>query len=172
MAAEQNSTKWYRGSVKLTPASTGIVQIYDPKTKSFISHPESTKDSPTVYVDGPFAYFLSTVNVDRLEPAFRIAPLVRSIPPEAPACDIVIVRPLRDPSVSDNTVEARTAYVPKTWKILMSAYQDGAHIDLFYNETGELSSDAGGVTAVEYFRCSGWEWAPVRYSSACDPHRY
>jgi len=156
IAAQQNSTKWYKSSVKLFPSlSTGNVQIYHRSSKSFIPLDEST-----VHLDGPFVYFLSTVNVDRLEPAFRIAPLVRAIPPDGPVCDIVILRPLRDPSLSTDTPEAREAFVAKTWKVLTDAYQDGAHVDLAYTDTGEITSDAQGPSVIEYYRCGGWEWAP------------
>ncbi|TFK36867.1 hypothetical protein BDQ12DRAFT_228430 [Crucibulum laeve] len=162
VAARNNSTKWYTSSVKLLPApSIGVVEIYDPTTKTFIPHAESVLDDPIVDVEGPFAYFLSTVNVDRLEPQFRITPLSRTIPPSEATCDIIILRPLRDPSNDwDESPEAREAFVAKLWLVLGGAYSNGAHIDLRYNEEGEIVTEGDGPTVVEYVRCGGWEWSP------------
>ncbi|KAF9532441.1 ATP-NAD kinase-like domain-containing protein [Crepidotus variabilis] len=157
IAAQQNSTKWYKSVVKLSATASSPVQVYDSISNSFINHPDA---NPDLTLQGPFVYFLSTFNVDRLEPAFRIAPLMRSIPPTGPSCDVVIVRPLRDPSITSDTPEARAAFQAKTWKILTEAYQDGAHVRLKYNHSGELSEDGEGITAVEYLRCGGWEWIP------------
>ncbi|PPQ74172.1 hypothetical protein CVT26_006754 [Gymnopilus dilepis] len=161
IAAEQNSTKWYRARAKLLPApSSANVQIYDPQSNAFVPHPGSTNDDPTVTLDGPFVYFLSTVNVDRLEPQFRISPLARRIPPPPSTCDIVVLRPLRDPAVKEDTPEARSAYVAKIWKVLGGAYQDGAHVRFTYNTDGKIVDDAKGLPVIEYFRCGGWEWYP------------
>jgi hypothetical protein len=64
VAAERNGEKWYKSWVKLLPAvATEVVQIYDPATKTFVDHPESDDDDVIVELDGPFAYFLATVNV-------------------------------------------------------------------------------------------------------------
>jgi len=162
VAAQNNSTKWYNSFVKLLPSpSARVVQVYDPSTQDFVDHPESDEYDPIVDLDGPFAYFLSTVNVDRLEPAFRITPLASKIPPAEPAFDVVIVRPMRDPSISWDTPEARVNFVAKMWTVLGSAYTNGTHINLRYAANGEIVSDGGGPTVVEYMRCGGWEWIPV-----------
>ncbi|KAF7338525.1 Sphingoid long chain base kinase 4 [Mycena venus] len=162
VAAQQNSTKWYNSWVKLLPAAgTEVVQIYDPSSKTFVDHPESHSDDPIVDMYGPFAYFLGTVNVDRLEPAFMISPLMSRIPPIGAACDLVVVRPFRSPSVSADKTETREAFVPILWKILGDAYHQGSHIDLRYNEKGEVTTEGDGPTVVEYIRCGGWEWIPV-----------
>ncbi|KAJ6611763.1 ATP-NAD kinase-like domain-containing protein [Mycena sp. CBHHK59/15] len=161
VAAERNSTKWYSSWVKLLPAaSTEVVQIYDPSIKTFVDHPESDDDDPIVDLDGPFAYFLATVNVDRLEPAFMITPLMSRMPPSEAACDVVIVRPFRSPTVFNNTPEARAAFVSTLWKVLGAAYRKGSHIDLKYDEKGEVTTDGDGPSVVEYIRCGGWEWIP------------
>lgn len=163
-AAELNSKRWYSSFVKLLPASaTGVVQIYDPSAKAFIPHPESYEDDPIVDLDGPFAYFLSTVNVDRLEPAFCITPLTSRLPSSSKEAtvDIVIVRPLRDPSLSLDTPEARAAYVEKLWAVMGGAYRSGSHVDLRYDINGKIVSEGDGLTVVEYIRCGGWEWIPV-----------
>lgn len=90
IAAESNSTKWYNSYVKLLPEdNSGVVQMYDPSTKTFVEHPESDVDDPIVDLSGPFSYFLSVVNVDRLEPAFRITPLVKDIPPSGTSVRIL-----------------------------------------------------------------------------------
>jgi hypothetical protein len=165
VAAQNNITKWYTSYVKLLPVpSVGVVQIYDPSKKEFISHDESHPDDPIVDVDGPFAYFLSTVNVDRLEPAFRITPLHSTIPPTAASVDIVMMRPLRDPSLNWGTPgerrDARQAFAQKATTVLQGAYKDGIHIDMRYGKNGEIELDGVGPTIVEYVRCGGWEWTP------------
>lgn len=177
-AAQDNISKWYEASAKLLPiAALGVVQIYNPGTKQFETHEdleEEDEDSETGIVDlfGPFAYFLSVFNVDRLEPAFRIAPLMTDLRPAEGhfCCDVVVVRPNRDPSFSVDSPEARQAFVPKITSVLQAAYQNGTHVDLRYNEAGEIVSGGDGPSVIEYLRCGGWEWSPVcilRYGVAC-----
>ncbi|KAJ3728941.1 hypothetical protein C8R42DRAFT_601357 [Lentinula raphanica] len=161
VAAQQNSTKWYNSSAKILPvASLGVVQLYDPDSKDFVSHPDSDEDDPFVDVYGPFAYFVATVNVDRLEPAFRITPLAKDIIPSEATCDLVVVRPFSDPTVSMDTPESREAFAAKLWDILKGAYENGNHINLRYDEEGNLTTAGDGPFAVEYIRCGGWEWIP------------
>ncbi|KAJ7135042.1 hypothetical protein C8R43DRAFT_1072936 [Mycena crocata] len=162
-AAEQNGNKWYNSWVKLLPAAGAqVVQIYDLSTKTFVDHPESDDDDDFIVdMGGPFAYFLATVNVDRLEPAFMISPLASRIPPTEAVCDVVIVRPFRSPAVSVDTPETREAFVQNLYKILGAAYRNGSHIDLRYDDNGEITSEGDGPSVVEYIRCGGWEWIPV-----------
>ncbi|KAJ7489967.1 ATP-NAD kinase-like domain-containing protein [Mycena galericulata] len=161
VAAEQNSKTWYNSWVKLLPAPVAeVVQIYDPSTKSFVDHPESDEEDPIVDMYGPFSYFLATVNVDRLEPAFMISPLASRIPPTEAVCDLVVVRPYRSPKVSTDTPDTRDAFVPTLWKVLGAAYHNGSHVDLKYNEKGEITTEGDGPSVVEYIRCGGWEWIP------------
>ncbi|KAI6109924.1 ATP-NAD kinase-like domain-containing protein [Pisolithus sp. B1] len=155
VAAQQNKTRWYRSRVKLSPVpSTGAVQVYDPDTNALVPHKGSLE------LSGPFVYFLSTVNVDRLEPAFRIAPQFSAEPPEDASLDVVIVRPQRDPTFTSDTPQTREAFATKAFTVLIAAYQDGNHIRLRYKENGDISADNDGPTVVEYFRCGGWEWIP------------
>ncbi|PPQ90125.1 hypothetical protein CVT25_012294 [Psilocybe cyanescens] len=161
IAAEQNSTKWYKSRANILPIpSRGLVEIYDPKSNKFIPHPDSTTDSPALELHGPFTYFLSTVNIDRLEPQFRISPLARAIPPPPATCDIVVLRPLRDPSIAQDDEQSRVSYVPKVWKVLGGAYQDGAHIQFTYAANGEIETAGDGPPVIEYYRAGGWEWVP------------
>ncbi|KAJ3922161.1 P-loop containing nucleoside triphosphate hydrolase protein [Lentinula edodes] len=162
IAAKQNSNKWYNGYAKLLPvASLGVVQLYDPDAKEFISHPDADEDNPVVDLYGPFAYFLSTVNVDRLEPAFRITPLAKDIPSANDAsCDLVAIRPFSNPVVSIDTPEARDNFVSKLWDTLQAAYQNGNHVNLRYDEEGKVTTEGEGPFVVEYVRCGGWEWIP------------
>ena len=162
IAAQQNSTKWYKSRLNILPASSqGLVQIYDPQTKSFVNHPSSTPDNPLVCLEGPFIYFLSTVNVDRLEPAFRITPLTRTFPPSSSSCDIVIIRPLQSPSIAEDSIEARAGFAEAIWTVLGATYQDGLHIQMRYSNDGQIVTEGDGPSVVEYIRCSGWEWIPV-----------
>jgi len=156
IAAQLNITKWYKSGLNLL----GHVQIYDARTETFVNHPHSTLDNPLVHLEGPFLYFLSTVNVDRLEPAFRITPLIRTLPSSSPSCDIVIIRPLQSPSIVEDSLEARASFVEKIWAVLEAAYQDGLHIQMRYNNDGKVVLGGDGPAVVEYIRCNGWEWIP------------
>ncbi|CAK5279532.1 unnamed protein product [Mycena citricolor] len=178
VAAQKNCPIWYQSSVKLLPApGADVVQIYDPEVKSFVAHPESDPDDDTIVeMEGPFSYFLATVNVgtyflhalpsathvlsDRLEPAFMITPLASKIPASEAVCDVVILRPMRSPVFSADTPEARAAFVSILGPVFGGAYQGGSHIDLRYNEKGEATIEGDGPTVIEYIRCGGWEWVP------------
>lgn len=162
VAAQNSITKWYNGYAKLLPVpGVGVVQIYDPAKKEFVTHDESDSDDPIVDCNGPFVYFLSTVNVDRLEPAFRITPLHTTIPVTAASLDIVMVRPLRDLSLGGDSPEARLVFVKKITAVLQGAYNNGSHVEMRYGINGEIRSDGDGPPVVEYIRCGGWEWIPV-----------
>ncbi|KZT28636.1 hypothetical protein NEOLEDRAFT_1154512 [Neolentinus lepideus HHB14362 ss-1] len=157
VAAHQNITRWYNASVVLRPPKPdGSVQVYDPATKSLIPYGKDAK------LQGPFAYFLSTVNVDRLEPLFRITPLFSSIPPppSTPSLDIAILRPLRDPAVSSAAQDDREIFAQKAGRVLGEAYNNGAHVNLRYAEDRQPVTDGDGEAVVEYFRCGGFEWIP------------
>jgi len=159
-AAQRNITKWYEAQARLLPVpGGGKVQRYDPEKKEFVGVEEGEEGTT---FDEPFAYFLSTVNVDRLEPAFRIAPLSRSLPaPQAtPAMDVLFIRPKRDPAFTKDLTAARAAFPGKAMKVMQGAYQDGKHVGLRYDAEGEMVEDGEGKTVVEYFRCGGWEWTP------------
>lgn len=107
MAAEQNIANLYYARVQLLPipaptppelSSSDAVpplQLYDPTSDKFVPHPSLAPDNPGAHaaLGGPFAYFLSTVNVDRLEPAFRITPLAASHAPPPSSMDLLIIRP-------------------------------------------------------------------------------
>lgn len=137
------------------------MQIYDPASRGFVDHGESTEENPIVKLEGPFMYFISAVNVDRLEPEFRITPLARTLPSRDATCDMVIVRPLRDPSIDADNEQARERYVDKIWKVMKGAYADGTHVNLRYDGKGEVTDEGDGIPVVEYVRCGGWEWIPV-----------
>ncbi|KAJ2936685.1 hypothetical protein H1R20_g409, partial [Candolleomyces eurysporus] len=159
IAAQQNSTKWFKARVRLLPTlrNNTAPEIYDSGSKSFVP---ASVEGGIVELQGPFAYFLSTINVDRLEPTFRITPLSHSIPPPPNTCDIVVIRPLRDPTLSEDDAAAREQFVAKTWAAMMAAYQEGAHVDLRYDEKGAIAPGGQGENLIEYYRCGGWEWHP------------
>ncbi|KAH9174251.1 hypothetical protein EDB89DRAFT_1954009 [Lactarius sanguifluus] len=151
IAAAQNATTWYRARARLLEP----VQRYDVASGAFVTLAEEQQE-----LLGPFAYFLSTVNVDRLEQHFRIAPLQRSLPPPhgTQTMDVLIIRPLRDPSLEGKDGEAeREGFKDRIWGALGGAYQDGAHVHARYaNPDGKKD----GPVVVEYFRVGGWEWIP------------
>lgn len=160
VAARNNITQWYSSHVKLLPTpSARLVEIYDPDQKTFVTH-EDSDDHGIVDVYGPFAYFLSTVNVDRLEPAFRITPLASEFVSSEVSLDIIMIRPCRDPTFVMDTIEARHVFAEKSTAVLTAAYQDGDHINLRYTDDGKITSEGAGPTVVEYIRCGGWEWIP------------
>lgn len=165
-AAMQNIVNWYHASVKLFPVpGEGVVKVYDPSVGGLVQHPLSSEDDPIVDLAGPFAYFLSTVNVDRLEPAFRITPLGRKKDEgkEGRATmEVVIVRPLRDSTCSLDSMDTRAAFAAKTMETMGGAYKDGAHLQMRYAKDGSIVTEGDGETVVEYIRCGGWEWEPVR----------
>jgi hypothetical protein len=168
VAAKQNITKWYASHVKLLPTpSSGIVYIYDPEKGDFVPSGHSNENGSALGVHGPFAYFLSTVNVDRLEPEFRINPMISRTPPTDASMDVVMVRPQRDPTFTLDTPEARGRFAEKIVAVLTTAYQDGVHISLRYSADGDITQSGNGNTVVECFRCGGWEWIPVRCFCFC-----
>ncbi|PPQ98821.1 hypothetical protein CVT24_003375 [Panaeolus cyanescens] len=161
VAAQKNSTVWYYSQVKLHPCqSSGKVEIYNPDSNAF-SPLESHGGSKEVIMEGPFVYFTATTNVDRLESTFRVLPLMRSLPPPSPTCDIAVVRPLRCSAMKQDTEHFRTEFAAQTWKVLHGAYEDGAHVRYRYEANGEITNEGNGQNVVEYVRCGGWEWIPM-----------
>jgi hypothetical protein len=168
LAAAQNATTWYRARARLLPP----VQRYEVASGAFVSiTPDSVANNnygdESLSLPGPFAYFLSTVNVDRLEPFFRIMPLQSALPPprDAQTMDVLVVRPLRDPSLEGKSGEGeRERFKERLWSVLMKAGQDGAHIHARYDSDTQ-GGKMDGQPVVEYFRVAGWEWIPVSFSS-------
>jgi Diacylglycerol kinase catalytic domain len=162
LAAAQNATTWYRARARLLAP----VQRYDVASGTFVSvTPDgaNSDDDELLSLPGPFAYFLSTVNVDRLEPFFRIAPLQRALPPppDAQTMDVLAVRPLRDASLGGKSGDGeRERFKEILWDMHGGAYRDGTHIHTRYN-TDALGRKIDGQPVVEYFRVGGWEWIPV-----------
>ncbi|TCD62610.1 hypothetical protein EIP91_006624 [Steccherinum ochraceum] len=155
LAAAQNIARWYNGRVKLYPSAGSAVQLYNPVLKEF--QPVNTGEEGLL-LPGPFAYFLSTVNVDRLESAFRITPL-HSPGTAGQTLDVVILRPKRDKAIVDDGEGSKQAFSQRTMEVLMAAYQKGAHVDIKYGEDNlQAGDDHQGI--LEYFRCGRWEWIP------------
>jgi hypothetical protein len=151
MAAMENITRWYDAKAVLR----GRVQRYHVTSQSFVDLQSNYSDGG-VDLDGPFSYFLSTSTVDRLEAKFVIMPLQKRLPPSTDdSLDIIVVRPLRDPTISDSSEESRGRFVQTIGQALKEAYNDGAHVDLRYP-----SEDGLGEEIVEYYRCQGWDWIP------------
>ncbi|KAH8924617.1 hypothetical protein BT69DRAFT_1332850 [Atractiella rhizophila] len=142
-AAMQNWGRFYSGSIQLL----GEARIWEGDWRP-LSSEEKT-------INGPFVYATSVL-VDRLEPAFVIAPLRKREEDEG-TLDLIVMRP----SISRNIqqlleVEKKEEAGKKYGEILMGvfgkAYEGGKHIDITLPEEG--------TRVVEYFRAEGWEWIP------------
>lgn len=158
-AAKQNLDKWSHATVKLKSSSEGTpILLYDPSSDEFT---ECASDEHAI--SGPFAYFLSTLNVDRLEAGFVITPLASKIKPNSDTMDIVIILPLRSPQVSGDTSEDRQKFTQLLMGS-MGAARSATHTRIRYpkdaSSVGGLSEDADGPLVVQYYRCAGWEWVP------------
>jgi len=155
IAAMQNITRWSSATLQLPDGYS----VYNPVTHSF----EKIVSSSSTTLEGPFAYFLSTVNVDRLELAFNITPLASTLPAMEPGFEIVVVRPVKDPSINGTDDAARQAFAAKSGALLMAAYQQGAHIKLRYGNDGQPVGfeDSEGEFLVEYLRAPSWVWVPA-----------
>jgi hypothetical protein len=164
IAAGQSITQWSQARLIVKHPH----EIYDPVTTSF-KQGIVTGDSEGIA--GPFAYFLTTTNVDRLEQEFRITPLATSIPitSEDGWMDVVIIRPSRDPSIGKDGLQSqdeaiRQKFSATTMQVLWSAYKDGSHVSLGYDASGKVidTAERGEKAVVEYLRVKKWEWIPVR----------
>jgi len=91
---------------------------------------------------------------------FRITPLAKDITPSEATCDVMLIKPFSSPTVSMDTEETRQAFVATSTAVLQAVYQNGTHINLRYNENGEVTTEGDGPLIVEYVRCGGWEWIP------------
>jgi hypothetical protein len=157
VAAGENIHKWSNARVELLPISSrDPVLKYDPAQKHLVPCSEER----SVSLDGPFFYFLSTINVDRLEPQFVITPLAKTSPPGSEgAFDVVVVRPARKPKYGGNTDEERAALAQVAMEWFGQVYRGGEHIHYTY----PAENGADPVYMTEYFRVGGWNWRPEVY---------
>ena len=169
VAAQQNIDRWYEADVVFYPPENDTVAIYDQQKQTFLPFKGGlNEDAGSVTMTGPFAYFLSTVNVDRLESQFVISPLQRKLD-NSKAMFVTVIRPLRDPSGSNDAelnVDRHSKFAAKLMSVLTAAYQAGKHIDLHYDADGLVKSEHGtsiGPAVVEYIRCGGWRWVSVSF---------
>jgi hypothetical protein len=161
LAAQANIARWYAADVALLPLpaplpGTGTAVLrYTPGG--------ALAPAQDTALAGPFAYFLSTANVDRLEPDFCIAPLVVRQPAAGPALDVVVLRPGRDGALA-GAGAPQDVFADKVGRVLGAAYAEGAHVDMVFAPDADGSvrahSAGAGEPVVEYFRCGGWEWTP------------
>lgn len=172
-AAQENVGVFFSAKVRLTKTTQGKVEQYRPSSRAFgAPFTADISDEGDVVLEGPFAYFLSTTTTPRLEATFVINPTLETNPPESPSMDIVIMRPMRDPRVSNAAEEggdkaASEAWKPRPWEVLGQAYNNGAHVNMLYNDDGSSSvADSRGEAhdgenvVVETYRCGGFEWTP------------
>ncbi|QRV86236.1 diacylglycerol kinase catalytic domain-containing protein [Ceratobasidium sp. AG-Ba] len=158
-AAKRNLDKWSHAKVHLKPVSQeSPVQVYEASSDSFAGC-----SFGQITLDGPFAYFLSTLNVDRLESGFVITPLATRIKPDNGTMDIVVIRPLRSPQITEDSSQSRQNFA-QVLMGSMGAARSATHLNVRYyhqkdsQETPSASGD--GPSLVEYYRCAGWEWVP------------
>ncbi|KAG9001687.1 hypothetical protein FRB90_011557 [Tulasnella sp. 427] len=159
VAAQRNMTQWYASDVQIF-GPDGVtakgVGVYDPSRDEIVSLGTQAESNPLT-LNGPFAYFLSTVNVDRLEPTFYItAPFTTHAPHDGSnTMEIVVLRPGREPGFDERdgtAIEERERYGKEVaMKALFAAYDKGSHVGLTYLD---------GEAIVEYYRARSWEWAP------------
>ncbi|KIJ29863.1 hypothetical protein M422DRAFT_187798 [Sphaerobolus stellatus SS14] len=156
VAAMENISRWYRSNGALLTQTDRGAKLYNPATNDFRTLSE--KDSA---IEGPFAYFISTVNVDRLEPTFNISPVFARQPPEAGEMDLIVVRPLRQPGASSDSdsQDVREAFSQVLIRVLQAAYAEGSHVSLKYG-ISSVGPDEDGPYVVECLRSNGWTWTP------------
>ena len=158
ITAQQNINNQSNATLSLPKTS----QIYDPNTHSFNALPNGSNEP--FHATGPFAYFLTTINVDRLEKSFLITPLANTLPASESVFDIVVVQPTRAPK---RTLED-VIYASKLVTLLGGAYDKGKHVGMRYVKKDEDESvyigkfeEGKGAFAEEYYRANSWEWKPV-----------
>ncbi|KAF8334033.1 ATP-NAD kinase-like domain-containing protein [Cantharellus anzutake] len=143
VATAENITRWTNAEVQFLPSGD---------TNKFVPAQDS---ADPVSINGPFFYFLSTINVDRLEPEFVTTPLVRRKPAASnQALDLVVIRPTRNPKYAGEIEGARQAFVQLALPWFKAVYNGGKHLDIAYESEGEL------VYMTEYYRAGGWRWTP------------
>jgi hypothetical protein len=170
-AAKRNLDKWSHATVRLKSFSKEApIMLYDPSANKFVEC-----DPDENILNGPFAYFLSTLNVDRLESGFVITPLVSKIKPESDTMDIVVIQPLHCPQVSGDTSEDRQKFAQMLMGS-MGAARSATHTHIRYPKnaasTETASENADGPLVVQYYRCSGWEWVPVSHTASMSHNVY
>ncbi|WVQ73577.1 hypothetical protein IAR50_003156 [Cryptococcus sp. DSM 104548] len=201
IAAHESAGVFFDAEATLFPVQTGggggDVEQWDSKTGAWVAPYTlgGSKDNTGDWrVDGPFAYFLSTATVDRLEPAFVISPKTSLRPPPPSSLPtsagsastsleaqnqyihLTILRPLRDPFVSSQPPDQRSpTWSKRAFEVLTKAYQAGSHIDLTYpvkaegqvgGETWASEVKGNGDVVVELFRCGGFDWVPASSQSS------
>ncbi|EJD52726.1 hypothetical protein AURDEDRAFT_21898, partial [Auricularia subglabra TFB-10046 SS5] len=161
LAARENISKWYHARATLLPRGDvhpAPPQLYDPGADAF---EDADAGAPLeLPLAGPFTYFVSTLNVDRLEPKFRVVPLHRSHPPAQGEMDLIIMRPMRNPCTVAEGGPARSLSALTSSTVLKGAYDEGSHLKLKFDAAGLASPDGDGPYAAEYYRCGGWIWEP------------
>ena len=173
-AAEKNISRWYPGTVSFRAPQDDELTIYDHRADKFVQFAGDNNNTTEPTVHGPFSYFISTVNVDRLEPSFVISPLYSRIPPRRSAMDITMIRPCRDPTIQARSEDDHVRFAKKVGMALHAAYRDGAHVTLDFLADGSVNEGGGGsglLSLVEYVRCTGsWHWLNVREYDIFLPH--
>lgn len=126
IAAQQNSIRWTSGEVTLQGQDgdeKDSIMKYDRKRKEFVSiegedHGEEMEgDKLEMKLKGPFIYLIC-LSIDRLEPSFIPAPFSSNHsnvneqsqdPLTRPSdyLDVLMIRPLRDPSVRRNLLKVQ-----------------------------------------------------------------
>ncbi|SCV72299.1 BQ2448_4993 [Microbotryum intermedium] len=148
LAAMENAKRWFEGKVSLT----GRVRRFE--GKKWVE-----EEGDAVILLGPFVYCIASL-VSRFEKDFVVAPLRRSVQDGIQdqemetSFDVVLIRPLRDPSTKkvfqeQGPDQAKEAFVPSLWETFGGMYQGGKHVGMKWED---------GENRVEYYRCAKMEW--------------
>jgi hypothetical protein len=162
-AAQRNIGIFHSATARLLPASRDGVRLYSPGKRNL--HKVKPDSDGAVTIQGPFAYFLATTSVDRLEPdpPFLISPLVKRIPLKDGEVDVIVVRPSRDPVVqaaigtpgravygadwdgldTGLQMKAAAAWPARAMSSVGRAYGKGEHVDLVYSTSATSGEENG-----------------------------
>ena len=151
LAAMQHAGTVYQAKITLHPCnSLGSVQRYSPKTGKW---EDEHLDGPLILQDTEYTYFVSALT-DRFEETFVVAPHSSARERPSDAIDVVLVQ--AKPGLTKEH-EAK-----RLFDILNAAYKNGEHIRMTETPHGDYELAGDGVPAVQYYRCGGFEWLPVR----------
>ena len=147
-AAQLNWSSLHSGKIVLKGTRTR----YSPASRSF--EPYTSVEESADW------WYLSSLLIDRLEPAFIVAPLRKVANDAASLSGTIDLVAIKRPAHLGHD-----HFLPEMMKATGAIYDKGKHVDLVWSNGtvrpwAEGEADQGPV--VTYLRCQGWEWHPVR----------